>query len=77
MKYSTYICSTILFKINMANITTYSIKGTPNGKNVEDGSESYLILKGRQFTDKEIAETECNACNKYWGHRILYEVIEN
>lgn len=56
----------------METAKTYSVKATP-----KDGSETYFIYNGKQFTDKEIAEVECKGCNKYWGERIVFTVIED
>lgn len=51
---------------------TYSVKATP-----KDGSETYLIYNGKQYSDKDIAQSECDKCNQYWGDRITFTVIEN
>ena len=49
--------------------TAYRIKATP-----KDGTPVYY--KYDRIYDLEVANRICDDCNKLWGDRIVYEVIE-
>ena len=40
----------------------------------KDDGEVYYIHNGVEYANEEIAQQECDICNKYWGDEISYEV---
>jgi hypothetical protein len=55
----------------------FTVKATFKDGRTTNGSSSYLIYKGEYNVTKEYAQATCDDCNRQWGNKITFEVVES